>query len=98
MQDTLEAKYKAVYEKVNDVVVMAQYFMVFPFSLPFTLSMLSTRYHSFFQTLKLIWYEEGGRGLYGGMAAHLLRVIPNTAIMFLGFEAILRIMEGHSHP
>lgn len=28
------------------------------------------------------------RGLYGGMGMHLLRSVPNTAIMFLSFELV----------
>jgi solute carrier family 25 protein 33/36 len=27
--------------------------------------------------------------LYGGMSAHLMRVVPNAAIMFFCYEAIL---------
>ena len=33
--------------------------------------------------------EEGVGALYGGLGAHLLRVVPNAAIMFLGYEALV---------
>lgn len=51
------------------------------------------RYHNFLQTLRVVWLEEGVRGLYGGMGAHLVRVVPNTAIVFFTYEAVLRIFE-----
>lgn len=40
------------------------------------------------QSLRTIFKEEGTRGLYGGMPAHLMRVVPNAAIMFLVVEMI----------
>ena len=46
-------------------------------------------YHSFLQTLCKVWRDEGFRGLYGGMSAHLLRVVPNTAIVFFTYETIV---------
>lgn len=51
------------------------------------------KYKSFFQTLLRVWREEGRAGLYGGMMAHLMRVIPNTAIMFLTYEAVVRCFD-----
>lgn len=50
------------------------------------------KYNSFVQTLLTIWKEEGARGLYGGMAAHQLRVVPNSAIIFFTYEAIVRTL------
>ncbi|KAL9656947.1 hypothetical protein ABK040_007038 [Willaertia magna] len=41
---------------------------------------------------KTIAKEEGRRGLYSGMGAHLIRVVPNTAIMFLTYEFIIHRM------
>jgi solute carrier family 25 protein 33/36 len=41
----------------------------------------NSRYTGFIQCLSLIAKEEGVKGLYGGMGAHLLRVVPNAAIM-----------------
>lgn len=49
------------------------------------------KYIGFAQTAKLIFREEGAAGLYGGMTAHILRVVPNAAILFLMYEAIIRI-------
>jgi solute carrier family 25 protein 33/36 len=34
--------------------------------------------------------EEGAAGWYGGMGAHLLRVVPNACIMFLTYELFIR--------
>ena len=34
--------------------------------------------------------EEGAASLYGGLSAHLMRVIPNAAVMFFIYEAVLR--------
>ncbi|PRP82230.1 hypothetical protein PROFUN_06242 [Planoprotostelium fungivorum] len=50
------------------------------------------KYHGFLQSLRLIAKEEGLAGLYGGMGVHLLRVVPNAAIMFLTYETILRVL------
>lgn len=47
------------------------------------------KYRGFFNTLAKILKEEGGTALYGGMTAHLLRVIPNSAIMFFCYEFIV---------
>lgn len=51
------------------------------------------RYHSFTQTLSKVWREERLRGLYGGMSAHLMRVVPNTAIVFVTYEAIVKLVD-----
>jgi solute carrier family 25 protein 33/36 len=40
------------------------------------------------QTLKLVVAEEGVRALYGGLTAHMLRVVPNAACMFLIYEVV----------
>lgn len=47
------------------------------------------RYHGIIQSLALIFREEGVRGLYGGMAVHLLRTVPNAAILLTVVEAIV---------
>lgn len=51
------------------------------------------KYQGFVQTLRVIGQEEGVRGLYGGMGAHLLRVVPNAAIMFFTFETVARLLS-----
>ena len=48
------------------------------------------KYHGLIQTLRLIIAEEGVRALYGGLSAHLMRVVPNAAVMYSIYEGILR--------
>jgi len=45
------------------------------------------------QSLRLIAREEGRAGLYAGMGPHLLRVVPNTALMFLVYESVMRSVD-----
>ncbi|OAD77827.1 hypothetical protein PHYBLDRAFT_16653 [Phycomyces blakesleeanus NRRL 1555(-)] len=47
------------------------------------------KYTGLWQCLRLIVKEEGMVALYGGMTAHLMRVVPNAAIMFFCYEAII---------
>jgi solute carrier family 25 protein 33/36 len=47
------------------------------------------KYRGVFQTLGVVAREEGLRGLYGGLTPHLLRVVPNAAIIFMCYEAVL---------
>ena len=54
----------------------------------------SRKYHSFFQTLRKIAIEEGRPGLYGGLGTQLIRQIPNTALVFLTYEAIVSFLCG----
>ena len=51
-------------------------------------------YTGFFQTLRKVYREEGRSGLYGGMGAHLLRQVPNTVIMFVTYEAIVKCLSN----
>jgi solute carrier family 25 protein 33/36 len=51
------------------------------------------KYTGFVQALQLIAKEEGIRGLYGGMAAHLIRVVPNAAIMFMTYETVVKMLS-----
>ncbi|KAF9442247.1 mitochondrial carrier [Macrolepiota fuliginosa MF-IS2] len=48
------------------------------------------KYTGLWQTFRLILAEEGVRSLYGGLSAHLMRVVPNAAVMFFIYEGILR--------
>ncbi|KZT43092.1 mitochondrial carrier [Sistotremastrum suecicum HHB10207 ss-3] len=48
------------------------------------------KYKGLWQTLRLVIAEEGAARLYGGLSAHLLRVVPNAAVMFTIYEGILR--------
>jgi len=49
-----------------------------------------SRYQSMLQSITLIAKEEGRKGLYSGLGPHLMRVVPNTALMFMSFELLSR--------
>jgi solute carrier family 25 protein 33/36 len=53
------------------------------------------KYTSILQATKLIWREEGGRAFYGGMTAHVMRVVPNAALLFLSYETIVYYCRKH---
>jgi len=46
------------------------------------------RYKGMWQAIGLVAKEEGRSGLYAGMGVHLMKVIPNSAIMFLTYEVV----------
>lgn len=46
------------------------------------------KYKGMWQTLGVVAKEEGWKGLYSGMGVHLMKVVPNTAIMFLTYEVV----------
>ncbi|KAL1406993.1 Pyrimidine nucleotide transporter, mitochondrial [Vanrija albida] len=46
------------------------------------------KYTGLVQTLKLVIKEEGVASLYGGLTAHMFRVVPNAACMFLIYELV----------
>jgi solute carrier family 25 protein 33/36 len=48
------------------------------------------KYTGLVQAFRLVLAEEGARALYGGLSAHLMRVIPNAAVMYSIYEAALR--------
>ncbi|KAF8649288.1 hypothetical protein AX16_005892 [Volvariella volvacea WC 439] len=48
------------------------------------------KYTGLIQTLRLVIAEEGTRSLYGGLSAHLMRVVPNAAVMYAIYEGALR--------
>lgn len=50
-------------------------------------------YSSAMHCVRRIWLEEGVRGLYGGLFTHLLRVVPNTAILFFTYEKVSRLLS-----
>ncbi|KAF2073951.1 hypothetical protein CYY_004738 [Polysphondylium violaceum] len=54
------------------------------------------KYRSVIQGLLVIAKEEGLRGLYGGMGPHILRVVPNSCIMFLTYEFVLDLAHHAS--
>ena len=47
------------------------------------------KYKSVLQTFKLILREEGMRGLYGGLGVHMVRTVPNAAILLMVVEKIV---------
>ena len=47
------------------------------------------KYRSLVQTFRLVVAEEGARSLYGGLSAHLLRVIPNAIVMYTIYELVI---------
>ncbi|XP_078064911.1 solute carrier family 25 member 36-A isoform X1 [Mustelus asterias] len=53
-----------------------------------------TKYRSFFQTFSLVISEEGYRSLYRGLITHLVRQIPNTAIMMATYELVVYLLDG----
>jgi solute carrier family 25, member 33/36 len=46
------------------------------------------KYTSMWQTIQTVAREEGRVGLYSGMGVHLLKVVPNSALMFLTYEIV----------
>ncbi|NWX93160.1 S2536 protein, partial [Nothoprocta pentlandii] len=53
-----------------------------------------SRYRSFIQTLQLVVREEGPLALYRGLLAHLIRQIPNTAIMMATYELVVHLASS----
>uniref|UniRef100_A0A671N0V0 Solute carrier family 25 member 36-A-like n=1 Tax=Sinocyclocheilus anshuiensis TaxID=1608454 RepID=A0A671N0V0_9TELE len=53
-----------------------------------------TKYRSFFQSLSLVIREESYRALYRGLTTHLVRQIPNTAVMMCTYEFVVYLLEG----
>jgi solute carrier family 25 protein 33/36 len=50
------------------------------------------KYVTLLQSFGRVWAEEGAAGLYGGMAAHMVRVVPNACIMFITYELFVRAL------
>ncbi|CAF4875198.1 unnamed protein product, partial [Rotaria socialis] len=55
-----------------------------------------TKYRTFMQTLKKVYYEETIAGLYRGLLTHLIRQIPNTAIMMATYELVIAFLQSNS--
>lgn len=51
-----------------------------------------SKYRSFFQTLLTVPREEGYQALYRGLTTHLVRQIPNTAIMMCTYEVVVYLL------
>src|SRR4051812_25031196 len=57
---------------------------------------INGKYTGVIQCFKLILKEEGWRALYGGLGAHLVRVVPNAAIIFLTYESVVKLLTNES--
>lgn len=49
------------------------------------------KYDGLLITFKTVFQEEGIRAFYGGLPAHLLRVVPNAIVMYTVYETALSI-------
>ncbi|KAI3634772.1 hypothetical protein MIR68_007153 [Amoeboaphelidium protococcarum] len=47
------------------------------------------KYSGMTDVVKQVWRTEGLLAFYGGLGAHLLRTVPNAAIMFFCYESII---------
>ena len=54
------------------------------------------KYHGMWGTLSLMAKEEGFKSLYSGMGVHLMKVVPNSALMFLTYEVVRGWLEGYT--
>lgn len=54
------------------------------------------KYTSFWKTLRIVYREEGRRGLYRGLATQLVRQIPNTAIMMSTYELTYYVLTKYN--
>lgn len=52
------------------------------------------KYNGMWQTLGIIAREEGRQGLYSGLGIHLIKVVPNSALMFLTYEVVRTWLNG----
>ncbi|KAL3911526.1 MAG: hypothetical protein SGILL_007247, partial [Bacillariaceae sp.] len=53
------------------------------------------KYKGMWQTLGTMSKEEGFRSLYSGMGVHLMKVVPNSALMFLTYEVVRSYLDGY---
>ncbi|WFD24544.1 Pyrimidine nucleotide transporter, mitochondrial [Malassezia equina] len=49
------------------------------------------KYRHLVQTFRVVLREEGVAAFYGGLSAHLMRVIPNAVVTFSIYELVLRL-------
>lgn len=52
------------------------------------------KYTGIYQCFCLVWKDEGLAALYGGLTAHVLRVVPATAIIFGVYEITIGLING----
>ena len=53
------------------------------------------KYKGMWQTLGTMSKEEGIKSLYSGMGVHLMKVVPNSALMFLTYEIVRSYLDGY---
>lgn len=53
------------------------------------------RYESSLKSVQVILRREGVRGLYKGLVPNVLRVMPQSAITFLVYEKVMRLLDKH---
>lgn len=53
-----------------------------------------SKYIGLIPTFRTVLAEEGPRAFYGGLSPHLLRVVPNAAVMYTVYEAALSISRA----
>jgi len=54
-----------------------------------------TKYRTLIQTFQTVLREEGFAGFYRGLLTHLIRQIPNTAIMMSTYEIVVAIFSSN---
>lgn len=54
----------------------------------------NSRYHGFLRTLCTVFKEEGVTGLYGGMATHYIRQVPNSCLMIGTYELVIYLLQS----
>ena len=50
---------------------------------------MGSAYATVLSSFKALYREGGLRGMYAGFTAHVLRTVPNAAIMFMIVEVLL---------
>jgi hypothetical protein len=50
---------------------------------------------SLIKIVKEIYSERGITGFYAGFRINLLRILPNTAIMFMSYETLSRVFNSY---
>jgi solute carrier family 25, member 33/36 len=53
------------------------------------------KYRGMWQTLHIMAQEEGLVSLYSGMGMHLVKVVPNSALMFLTYEVVRGYLDQY---
>ena len=55
----------------------------------------TNKYSGLKSAVQTIYREEGMTAFYGGMTAHLMRVVPNSAIMFFCYEVFVHVFTKY---